>query len=400
MNNGKKDLFGVPIIEHISDLDFYKITMMQAVAHQYPKTNVKYILTVRNKSQKLGYLAQIVRRQVDFVGDLRFEPSEISALAALDYMKKDFLDLLVNFQLNPYDVYIDNIDGDLQLSVEGLWYKTILWETILMSIISECHFHFDPSIDEEKELAVGRAKLIQKAKFVNRLHLPLVDMGTRRRYSFSWQEEVVRTFSEICTSNDFIGTSNVYLANKYGLKAIGTQAHEWYMAHLTLVDDIRQAQKRACHVWLQEYDDKLGIALPDTFTSNAFLRDFDNTLSRNFSGIRHDSGDPYVFGEKVITHYQNHGIDPLTKTIVFSDSLKVMEDLVPIFHQFIRRIRVSFGVGTDLTNDLVRPALNMVIKLSQVNGQDVVKLSDSPGKTMGNPRVVQQVCQAYGIPLS
>jgi nicotinate phosphoribosyltransferase len=185
---------------------------------------------------------------------------------------------------------------------------------------------------------------------------------------------------------------------KYGLKAFGTQAHEWYMAHLSFVDDVRQAQKRAMHVWQQEYDDDLGYVLSDTFTTKAFFMDFDKTLTKSHEGPRHDSGNPYLFGDEVIKHYEMRKVNPLTKSVIFSDGLKISRKvIVPLFLYFVRRIKTSFGVGTNLTNDTDRKALNIVIKMYECQGKPVVKLSDSPGKEMGDPAMVAKVKAAYGL---
>jgi nicotinate phosphoribosyltransferase len=179
-----------------------------------------------------------------------------------------------------------------------------------------------------------------------------------------------------------------------GIKPIGTMAHEYFSAHLAFVDNLRIAQKRALYVWLQEYGTNLGIALTDTFTTKAFFEDFGMVLAQTFSGVRHDSGDPIKFGENVIKHYQKLCIDPKTKTIVFSDGLNIPE-AIQIFKHFVGRIGVSFGIGTNLTNDLGPTPLNIVIKLIECNGIPVVKLSDNPGKAIGDPDMVQTVRKTY-----
>jgi nicotinate phosphoribosyltransferase len=222
----------------------------------------------------------------------------------------------------------------------------------------------------------------------------LTDFGTRRRYSARWQRYVVETLKQTCPQ--LVGTSNVKLALDLGIKPIGTVAHEFFSAHLALVDNIVEAQKRALHVWLQEYDNNLGHALTDTFTTDAFFRDFGVVLSNAFQGVRHDSGDPIEFGYKAIAHYKKMGIDPKTKSIVFSDGLDIPK-AIEIYKEFAGLIGLGFGVGTNLTNDLGVTPLNIVIKLVECNGRPVVKLSDNPGKAIGDKGTIDKVKKAFGV---
>jgi len=394
------DPFTFPIIRSILDTDLYKLTMQQAVFHQYPKTRVKYLFTCRNQDQKLGYLADIVRAQIDMMANLKLEPEEKAYLETIRFLKGDYIEALANFRFDPTTVLVfEDGEGYLHIEMSGSWFDTILWEVPILAIVSEANFRSQCTEDEiERNYEIGRKKLVEKANLVNKYHFSLVDMGTRRRASFVWQNEVIGYMAKHCARNDFRGTSNVYLAMKYGLKAFGTQAHEWHMAHLSLVDDIRQAEGRALHVWQQEYDDNLGYALPDTFSTAVFFQDFDRTLTRSYDGVRHDSGDPRTFADKIIEHYQKMGIDPLTKYIVFSDNLKITEEIiVPLYLEYVSKIRVSFGVGTNLTNDLDFKALNIVIKMSECQGKPVIKLSDAPGKVMGDPNTIAAIKVAYHL---
>ena len=222
--------------------------------------------------------------------------------------------------------------------------------------------------------------------------LMLAEFGTRRRYSREWQEYVFGVLNDL---PNVVGTSNVRLAMDNDTKPIGTMAHEYLCAHLGLVDNLGTAQKRALHVWLQEYGTNLGVALTDTFTTPAFFKDFGHVLANAFSGVRHDSGDPIKFGIDTIAHYESLGIDPRTKTIVFSDGLDIPE-AIRIFETFTGLIGISFGVGTNLTNDLGPKALNIVIKLIECDDTYCVKLSDNPGKAIGNAKQIDNVREIYG----
>jgi len=381
------------IITSAMDTDFYKVTMQKGVFHQYPKTQVEYTFTCRDKGVKLGFLAEKVNRQVKMMENLKLTEKEENFLRSIRFMTSDYIDFLKNFRFDSNRVKAIDHDGNLEITISGLWLDTILYEVPLLAIVSELYFRETSNFEELKQEGINR--LNKKIELINQYRLPLVDMGTRRRYSAEWQDYVVGRLASECES--FIGTSNVYLAMKYNIKAIGTQAHEWFMAHLGLVDNIREAQKRALYVWLQEYGTDLGIALTDTFTTKAFFKDFDLTLSTTFSGMRCDSGDdPVFFGNEAIDHYKGFNINPRTKDLIFSDSLNIPK-AIAIFLQLIQKIKTSYGIGTDLMNDLSIKALNIVIKLSMSNGVWVTKLSDSPGKTMGNLELAKEIKRLYDI---
>lgn len=381
------------IITSILDNDLYKFTMQQAVFYQYPLTDVEYQFNCRTKDVNLSFLAPSVRKQIDFMAGLTLLEVERRYLKSIRFLKPDYIDFLSKFRFNPATVEVNAIDGQLTIRIFGKWYETILWEVPILAIVSELYFkkkvkNIVPVITE------GRNRLADKIEQINFYRLPLVDMGTRRRFSKKWQAEVVSALKTNCSS--FIGTSNVYLAMINSVKVIGTQAHEWQMAHLGIVDNVAQAQKRAFHVWLQEYGTDLGIALADTFSSKAFFQDFDSVLANGFSGVRHDSGDPIKFGYQTIDHYQKLNINPKLKTIVFSDSLDIPK-AINIYLEFVSKIGVSFGIGTNLTNDLGPKALNIVIKLSKSNGKPVVKISDSPGKILGDLKLAEELKKIYNL---
>jgi len=382
-----------PIIESILDTDLYKLTQQQLVYHQYPTAMAKYIFKCRNEGVKLGFLANDVREQVDSMKDVCLNDGEHewAYLASLQFLTDDYISYLNDYRFNRNQVNIVDSSGELVIEIEGSWLETILWEVPLLAIVNELHFR--ETTDFKTIEGEGIRRLKDKINLIRQYPtFVLAEFGTRRRYSSSWQYYVLKELVQNCPQ--VVGTSNVKLAQELGIKPIGTMAHEYISSHLSLVDNIAEAQKRAMYVWLQEYGTNLGTALTDTFTSDAFLRDFDIVLARQFSGVRHDSGNPFVFGEKIIAHYKKLGIDPKTKSIVFSDGLDI-PTAIEIYKKFVGRVGVSFGIGTNLTNDLGRTPLNIVIKLVECNGKPVVKLSDNPSKAIGDKNMIEKVKKAY-----
>ncbi|HUX60716.1 MAG TPA: nicotinate phosphoribosyltransferase [Ignavibacteriaceae bacterium] len=382
-----------PIIDSILQTDLYKLSMQQAVLHQYPNATVKYVFKCRNEGVKLGFLANNIRKQVEAMKDVCLADDEWAYLSSLQFLTDDYFSYLDKYRFNPSQVKIENVDGELKIEIEGPWAETILYEVPLLAIVNE--LYFDATSDFKSIEGEGIRRLKDKINLIRQYPtLIFAEFGTRRRYSRDWQKYILEELHRNCPQ--LVGTSNVKLAMDFGIKPIGTVAHEWFSCHLALVDRLEIAQKRAMHVWQQEYGTDLGIILSDTFTVDAFLKDFDLVLAREFSGCRHDSGDPIVFGNKIIKHYKKLGIDPKTKSIVFSDGLDIPE-AIRIFKEFTGRIGVSFGIGTSLSNDLSVTPLNIVIKVVECNGQDVVKLSDNPGKAIGDKDMIERVKKAYGV---
>ena len=294
------------------------------------------------------------------------------------FLGRQYIEWLMNYRFDPSEVTAELKDGELNLEINGPWERAIYWEVPLMSMISELFFeHCDTgwTSDGYEQRTKDKAEAL--------LGIPYADFGTRRRRSFDTQDLVVRTFSQQGGGN-FVGTSNVHLAHKYNLKAIGTMAHEWIMG-ISALEGLRHANRHALKIWSKVFNGDLGIALTDTFGTAAFWEDFDPYLSRLFDGVRHDSGDPMVFAESTIKHYRDNRIDPNTRTIVFSDGLNT-ELAIQLWTELEGKIRRSFGIGTHFTNDIPgSKALNMVIKLWMCNGIPVVKLSDIEAKQMGDP---------------
>ncbi len=368
-----------PIIQTLLDTDLYKYTMQQSMVHRYPRAWARMEFHCRD-SEALGISVAQLQHQCQLLGDLRLDDDELQWLATLPFMAADFIDHLQYFRLNPDAVTIEQHGGHLSLVVEGLWSEVTHFEIFLLAIVSELHGHnFCQSRAEV--LAHGEQRLQEKLhQLPEDSGLQLVDFGTRRRFSGDWQRHVVATLKQQLPDN-FVGTSNLNLARTLGLKPVGTMAHEWLQSHQVLGSSLRTSQRDALQVWLDEYHGQLGIALTDTISMAAFLKDFDYSLATAYQGMRHDSGDPFVWGELALDHYRRLGIDPRSKTLVFSDKLN-FDKALAIHQWFAGKINVSFGIGTYLTNDMGFRAPNIVLKLTELNGAPVAKLSDSPGKTL------------------
>ncbi len=383
------------IITSILDSDLYKFTMQQYVFHQYPNVKVRYKFVCRNKDVKLGFLAAKVQEQVNSMKALALTLEASRFLSTMNFLRSDYIDFLRGYRFNPDEVIIEGDEGaDLKIEIGGDWKNTILWEVPLLAIVNQ--LYFEATTDFEKIQSEGKTRLDTKIRQI--LEFPrftFTDFGTRRRYSADWQKYILQTFKTYCSQN-LVGTSNVQLAMDLGLKAIGTMAHEIFSAGLALVDRYEESQKRTLYTWLQEYNTDLGHALTDTFTTDAFFRDFKYILANSYQGVRHDSGDAIEFGHKVIEHYKKLSIDPRMKSIVFSDGLTIPKAL-EIYKEFTGLIGLGFGIGTSLTNDLGVDALNIVIKLVECNDQPVCKLSDNITKAIGDEKVIEEVRKAYKI---
>ncbi len=375
------------IITSILDTDAYKLHMQQAVFHHYPDATVVAQFRCRS-DDLLGQYADQIAHQVKLMESLTLTDDEFAYLSGITFFKSDYLNWLKNWRFNSQLLTIKNEDGLLVIQIEGKWVDVILWEVPLLAVISEIvHKDRSPNIGVEQALARLKDKLVRFDEQTNDLDMSgfnLLDFGTRRRYSFAVQEAVV-SYLQNHFSN-FHSTSNYLLAYRLGLTPVGTQAHEWFQAHQRLSPNLHDCQKTALQVWLDEYPDDLGVALTDCITMDAFLRDFDYYFASHYQGLRHDSGDPIEWGEKAISHYQQLGIDPKTKLLVFSDSLN-FDKALRIYRHFNHRVKLSFGIGGFLACDIPSTevntkSLNIVLKLTECNNQAVAKLSDSPGKTI------------------
>ena len=373
------------IIQSLLDTDLYKFTMMQAVLHQFPGAQVQYKFKCRTPGVKLTPYLDEIRNEIVHLCSLRFSDDELAYMRAMRFIKSDFIDFLGLFKLNEKHVTLTPLpNGEIDIRVRGPWLHTIMFEIPILSIISEVFYrNTQPQPDYEE----GRRRLAAKVDLIEGPGLAgirIADYGTRRRFSRDWQRELLSTLKQrLGTAPDsrFSGTSNVLFAKELGLRPIGTMAHEYLQACQALGPRLRDTQVFAFEKWAQEYRGDLGIALSDVYGMNAFLRDFDMYFCKLFDGARHDSGDPFQWGERMIGHYAVNRCDPRSKVLVFSDGLNIPR-CIELFKRFDGRIQVAFGVGTNLTNDLGPEALQIVLKMIQCNGQPVAKISDTPGKTM------------------
>lgn len=377
------------LIKSLLDLDFYKLTMAQVVLMKFPNVKVQYRFKCRTPNAKLGLYADLIEMEIHKLKNLKLTSEEYDYLKTIPFLKFEFLNWIKQFQFNPQnEVKVSPKGEELDIFVNTSWLQGILYETMILGIVENLASKEQIGYDETQLRIEGLKNIhsqISRVKELNNPDFKFADFGTRRRLSFEWQDEVVNEFNKslniIHGTNNFIGTSNVYLAMKHKLRPIGTMAHEIFMAGQALFP-IPTFQKNILDVWAEVYDGNLGIALTDTITSNQFFRDFGLKFSKLFDGVRHDSGCPIEFGNKVIQHYESLGIDPKTKTIVFSDGLQ-MSDAIDLFKYFHTRIKVSFGIGTSLTHNFEsNKPVSVVMKLQKVNDFPVAKISDEPEKAM------------------
>lgn len=377
-----------PIIRSLLDTDLYKFTMLQVVLHKFPQTHSVYQFRCRNLEDTVYPLTDILddlNEQLDYLCELRFQDDELQYLRNLRFIKSDFVDYLELFQLKRRFIRAGIDDqGRLDIHIEGPMVQALMFEIFVLAIVNELYFK---RVHSEEVLAEGERRLQAKLQLLKQYEQQIddnpflvSDFGTRRRYSLTWHKHIIEEFYQ-AAPNVFRGTSNVMLAKELGITPIGTMAHEFLQAFQALDVRLRNFQKAALEAWVQEYRGDLGIALTDVVGMDAFLRDFDLYFAKLFDGLRHDSGDPYEWGDKAYAHYQKLKIDSKTKMLTFSDGLD-LQRAWDLYQYFKDRFKVSFGIGTNLTNDMGIKPLNIVLKLVECNGQSVAKISDSPGKTM------------------
>ncbi|MFZ9406187.1 MAG: nicotinate phosphoribosyltransferase [Burkholderiaceae bacterium] len=391
------------IIESLLDTDLYKFTMMQVVLHHFPGAQVEYRFKCRNPGIALAPLVEEIRSEVDHLCTLRFTEAELDYLRGLRFIKSDFVDFLGLFQMNAKYVTVRpsaQVAGEIDIIVQGPWLHTILFEIPLLSIVNEVYFR---NTQRNPDYADGRRRLLEKIGLIRNdpslAGMRVADYGTRRRFSRLWHDEVIVGLRDALGEN-FAGTSNVMYAMRHNVLPLGTMAHEYLQACQSLGPRLRDSQTYGFEVWAREYRGDLGIALSDTYGMQAFFRDFDLYFCKLFDGARHDSGDPFEWGEKLIAHYESLRIDPRTKTLIFSDSLNVPL-AIKLYQRFSDRTRLAFGIGTNLTNDLGITPLQIVIKMVRCNGQPVAKLSDTPEKTMcDDPAYLAYLRQVFMVEAS
>ena len=388
------------IIKSLLDTDLYKFTMMQVVLHHFPAANVEYKYKCRTKGVNLSAWIDEIRAEIKSLCQLRFQEHELEYLRSLRFIKSDFVDFLGLFHLPEKCISVEHgqAEGEIDVIVKGPWLHTILFEIPVLAIINEVYFR---NVCKNPGWEEGRKRLQSKMRLViddpALADFRVAEYGTRRRFSRKWHEEVLITMKDQMGEH-FAGTSNVWLAMKYGVTPLGTMGHEYLQACQALGPRLRDSQVFALETWASEYRGDLGIALSDVYGMDAFLRDFDMYFCKLFDGARHDSGDPFDWGERLLAHYVANRVDPRTKTLVFSDALTIPK-AIELAKHFAGRCKVSFGIGTNLTNDLGHEPLQIVMKMVRCNDQPVAKVSDEPQKTMcDDPAYLAYLRQVFKLP--
>ena len=371
-----------PIVISLLDTDLYKFNMDQVIFHKHTDLCGQYYFKCRNKDIVFTpEMVQEINEQIDHLCTLSFKKEELDYLRSIRFIKNDYVEFLRLW--HPIRDYVSvelKENGELSVVVDGPLFSAMQFEIFLLEIINEVYFRMKYDYDVLRRSAEER--LDKKIELMNdgTYTFRFAEFGCRRRLSREWEDEVVRRL--VTETTNCIGTSNVYLAMKYNVTPIGTYAHEFVQMYQG-IDSIPLAYTNhyAMKDWYAEYDGDNGTALTDTITTDLFLLDFNRSMVNNYTGVRHDSGDPYDWGEKMITHYKHYGVDPATKLLLFSDNLD-FDKAQRLYDYFRDKTKVSFGIGTFVSNDTCEDALNIVIKLQYVNGRPVAKLSDTPGKAM------------------
>ncbi|KAF8072119.1 nicotinate phosphoribosyltransferase [Lyophyllum atratum] len=405
----------------ILDTDLYKLTMQQAVLHHFPNVQATYRFTNRDKSTLFSrQCIEQFRTAVSQFTDLSLTAEEHEWLrTTCPYFTPAYLSYLSAYRYKPEQVRItfvpvsaDGLLGNVEIEAFGPWIETIMWEVPLMASLSEIYFHLvmtDWNYDNQDRLAFDKGRALIEAGCA------FSEFGTRRRRSYKTQDIVVtslvRASRDVSGKGRFTGTSNAHFAHKYGLTPIGTIAHEWFMG-VAALKGYEHTHNVSLDLWESVYRDSVLIALTDTFSTDAFFKDFtsDPERPRRWTGLRQDSGDPFTFGPRVKAMYESLGIDPRQKLIVYSDSLNI-DKAIRLQKQAdeLGLEKVSFGIGTFFTNDFKTASsggtekskpLNIVIKLSSVDGKPCIKISDDLTKNTGDKATVEYVKRLYNLPVA
>ena len=371
-----------PIIVSLLDTDLYQFNMDQVIFHKHTDLNGEYYFVCRNEGVVFTpEMLEEINAQIDHLCGLRFHKEELDYLRSIRFIKNDYVEFLRLWR--PIREYVTtglSNEGELSIIVSGPLFSAMQFEIYLLEIVNEVYFRM--AYDYDTLLASARARLDGKIRAMNdgAYTFRFAEFGCRRRLSRAWQDEMIGRFTT--ETKNCIGTSNVYFAMKHHVKPVGTYAHEFVQMYQG-IDSIPLAYTNhyAMEDWYDEYKGDNGTALTDTITTDLFLLDFNHSMVNNYSGVRHDSGDPYEWGEKIIAHYKKYGADPKSKLLLFSNNLN-FDQAQALYDYFKDKVRVSFGIGTFCANDTCEEPLNIVIKLQYVNGRPVAKLSDSPDKTM------------------
>lgn len=395
-----------PMIESILDLDLYKLTMGQFVWKHFPDTKVRYELVNRHADRVP--VAELIseselRQELAKVRDLSLTESEKNYLLESPHLRdlfsREFVEWFSKLRLPA--LQISRVGDQYQITAEGLWSETIYWETIVLSVVNELIGRaYEESNPDFDWCSVGYRELSRKFSMLSSVPFaPFVEFGTRRRWSKLWQKKVIETALRWGRRINFAGTSNVHLAHQFGIKPVGTFAHEMPMALAAMAapngdEALRQSHDRFIEMWWQMYGEDLSIALTDTWGADFFFEDFGEENAKRWKGLRHDSGDPREWAQKAIAYYEECGINPRDKMLLFSDGLEI-EKIVTLYRDFSHRAKVAFGWGTDLTNKVGFKPTSMVMKIFEVDGVPTVKLSDNLAKAMGPKSEVERYSRVF-----
>jgi len=371
-----------PIIVSLLDTDLYKFNMDQVIFHKHTDLCGEYYFKCRNDNIIFTpEMLEEINEQIDYLCTLRFHKNELDYLRSIRFIKNDYVEFLRLW--HPIREYVTtglSEKGELSIVVKGPLFSAMQFEIYLLEIVNEVYFRMQYDYDKLRKSA--EIRLDKKLESLNdgTYTFKFAEFGCRRRLSRDWEDVVVKRLAR--ETGNCVGTSNVYLAMKHNIKPIGTYAHEFVQMYQG-IDKIPLAYTNyyAMKDWYAEYDGDNGTALTDTVTTDLFLLDFTRSMVNNYTGVRHDSGDPYEWGDKMIAHYQKFGVDPKTKVLLFSDNLN-FDKAQGLYDYFKDKAKVSFGIGTFCSNDTEVPPLNIVIKLQYVNGRPVAKLSDADEKSM------------------
>ena len=374
-----------PIIQSLLETDLYKINMGQVMFHKHTDLMGTYIFKCRNEGIVFTKeMLDEINAQIDYLCTLRFTNDELDYLRSIRFIKPDYVEFLRLW--HPIRDYVftalKEATGELIVQVKGPLFSAMQFEIYLLEIVNEVYFRLKYKDQWANIMNSAFDRLNDKiARFNDGTYtFKFAEFGCRRRLSRDWEDIVVKRFAD--ETKNMVGTSNMYLAKKYNLTPIGTYAHEFVQMYQGIPKiPLAYTNCYALKDWYNEYKGDNGTALTDTVTTDLFLLDFDRSMCNNFTGVRHDSGDPVAWGNKMIQHYESYGIDPKTKLLLFSDSLN-FDKAQMLYDTFKDRTKVSFGIGTFVANDTCVDPLNIVIKLQEVNGNPVAKLSDAPGKAM------------------
>lgn len=370
-----------PIIQTLMDTDLYKFSMQKTFLNNVPNVEARYRFKCRTAGVNLGRYAAEIREEVQSLASLSFSRAELDYLHNIPSLSGEYLAFLRDFRMDIHMVNVEAHGENLAIETQGSLVHVMPFEIYLLAIVQEVftrNEYPDENYREARQRLEGKISFLKNSP---RAHgFRYADMGGRRRESRAWHEYTVRRQAEELPEH-FIGTSNMHLAMKYALTPIGTMAHEYLQAFQALCPRLADSQKVALETWLREFGGDLGTALTDVVGMDAFLRDLDLTLARQFAGFRHDSGCPYEWTDKLVARLKELQIDPTTKNAVYSDGLS-LESAVTLFVAVKDRVKPLFGIGTHLTNDFGRQPLNLVIKMVACDDKPVAKISDSPGKGM------------------